>query len=65
MKALTKVLQISATKHGPETPLTIGHLLNICKLADKAEKLNKQYEAEKEEKEHTALINSISFFGQN
>lgn len=32
-----EVLEASVTKHGPDKPLTLGHLLNIIKLADKQE----------------------------
>jgi hypothetical protein len=28
---LIQVLQVSADKNGKDVPLTIGHLLNICK----------------------------------
>ena len=35
MEYLIAVLKASSEKHGSDTPLTIGHLLNIALLADK------------------------------
>lgn len=49
------ILEISAKRNGPEKPVTIGHLLNIAKMVDRAEKDNLTKKAEIEER----LWNSI------
>lgn len=46
MKDLVKLLELSAKKHGPDKVLTIGHLLNLTKLALK----HKRKDDEAEEK---------------
>ena len=61
VKDLIHILEISAKRHGPKKPLTIGHLLNICKMTQKIKIRN----AEKEDKEHRDLINKINPFGQD
>lgn len=61
LRVLTTVLQISVNKHGENTPLTLGHLLNICRLAQK-------FEAKivaSEEEEHRMLMEQINPFGQD
>jgi predicted Zn-dependent protease len=40
MKELIKILETAQSKHGGTSPLTIGHLLNICKLAEKVKNQN-------------------------
>lgn len=45
MEILINVLELSVSKHGAETPLTLGHLLNIMKMAQR-------FEADKEELDH-------------
>lgn len=45
---LLSVLEVSVRKHGGDTPLTIGHLLNIVKMIEK--KQIKRYK--QEEKDH-------------
>jgi hypothetical protein len=37
MDNLIHVLELSVNKHGKDTPITLGHLLNIVKLAQKYE----------------------------
>lgn len=55
------MIGVSVTKHGADTPLTLGHLYNICKLARKfEEKIEVQVE-----KEDSALLNEIFNNGQN
>lgn len=61
LRILICVLRVSVKKHGATSPLTLGHLLNICELA-------KRYEGkieEKEEAEHQELLESISTLGQD
>jgi hypothetical protein len=41
------ILEKSASKHGADTPLTIGHLLNILKMADR------------EREKHTAILDEL------
>lgn len=60
LRILTITISQSVEKHGPDAPLTLGHLLNICKLARKYET---QIEGQ-EEREHWKLINEIDPFGQ-
>lgn len=60
LRILTTAIGQSVEKHGADAPLTLGHLLNICKLARKYET---QIE-EREEQEHRKLINEIDPFGQ-
>jgi len=52
---LVRVLTISVEKNGADKPLTIGHLLNIIKLADKFEFL----ESEAEEEMHDKILSEI------
>jgi esterase/lipase len=60
MKYLIKTLEISAAKHGGETPLTIGHLLNICRVAEKMKKLDQN----RIETEYKNLLREIDPMGQ-
>lgn len=59
--ALIKILDTSIKKHGADFPFTLGHLQNILKLEQKM--LQKEYE--REEKEHMALVEDISYLGQD
>jgi len=36
-KNLIAVLELSVRRNGPDTPLTLGHLLNIIKMVDRVE----------------------------
>jgi len=60
LKILIAVLSVSVEKHGANKLISLGHLLNICKLC-------KRFEAkieEREDQEHRELINEISDGGQ-
>jgi hypothetical protein len=60
LRILTCVLSMAVKKHGAEAPLTLGHLLNICKMA-------KRYEDEitmRGEKEHEKIMQEINPLGQ-
>lgn len=60
LRILITVLKLSVEKHGVETPLTIGHLLNICKMAQRyADQIDVL-----EDLEHGELLNEITFCGQ-
>lgn len=61
LKILTTIISISARKHGADKLLTLGHLLNICKMAQAFE----QKIVEREEKEHAELLNEIGNNGQD
>jgi len=60
LRLLIKVLEVSAAKNGKDTPLTIGHLLNICKMVEK-EKEKLEF---LEYKQHLSLLNRIDPMGQ-
>ena len=60
LRILRTVLAMSVQKHGGDKVLTLGHLLNICKLAEKFEvKLQ-----ERDEQEHQELLNDLDPLGQ-
>lgn len=40
IRELIKILELSVTKNGPDKPVTLGHLLNIVKLAAKEKSRN-------------------------
>lgn len=60
LRILTTILQISVNKHGPDVPVTLGHLLNICRLAQKYETKVSAHE----EAEYVRLRNEIDPLGQ-
>jgi len=52
---------MSVKKHGVEKVLTLEHLLNLCKLAQKYEgKLQEQ-----EERDHNAIMEEVNTMGQD
>lgn len=61
MNDLIKILKISANKHGAKTPLTIGHLLNICIRAQR----QKEGRAGRELQEHMEILEEINPLGQD
>lgn len=60
LRILICVIAASVKKHGETKTLTIGHLLNICKMAQKYE----EEIEEREEKEHQQILVDIDPFGQ-
>jgi hypothetical protein len=64
MKELIQILEIAATKHGPQTPLTIGHLANLCKMAERAKRQSRERKADLEEEGHKRIMEEISWGGQ-
>ncbi len=52
MKSLIKILEVSAAKHGADFPLTVGHLLNIARLAEKSRVKMRRKREEDEEREY-------------
>lgn len=61
LRILTCVLKMAVQKHGSKHPLTLGHLLNICKMVRRF-----QNEVEsKEEAEHWELMDKIYTNGQD
>jgi hypothetical protein len=60
LEILTTVLEESVRRHGVNTPVTLGHLLNICKLATKFETVVDEHY----EKQHLELMKEIDPFGQ-
>ena len=61
LRILTCIIAQSVKKHGKTKTLTLGHLLNICKLASKWEaKLDAR-----SEKEHQQLMEDINPLGQD
>ncbi len=65
MKELIQILEIAANRHGPKHQLTIGHLLNIVKLAEKTKKKNKHRQSLLEEEQHQEIISQINYLGQD
>lgn len=61
MKYLIAVLESSINRSGAATPLTLGHLLNLLKLAEKLRCKVEQHN----EAEHLALPNEINPHGQD
>lgn len=61
MKNLVKILQVAVKKHGETTPLTLGYLLNLARMAEG----QKEVAAIREEKEHAELLEWVSPFGQD
>lgn len=64
MKELIKILQVAVKKHGGTSPLTIGHLLNIVKMAEGIRIHEKEIAGIKEEKQHNQILEDISWGGQ-
>jgi len=60
-KNILAVLDIAIKNNSPSTPLTLGYLSNILKMAEKFE----QRDAEREEQQHKDILEEISYFGQN
>ena len=52
---LIKILETSVKRHGEKTPVTLGHLLNIVKMVDRAG----MKMSEHEEAEHQQLLHDI------
>lgn len=60
-KNILAVLDIAIRNNSPTTPLTLGYLSNILKMAEKFE----ERDAKLEEKQHKDILEEISYFGQN
>jgi len=60
-KSILAVLDIAIKNNSPTTPLTLGYLSNILKMAEKFE----ERDAKLEEKQHKDILEEISYFGQN
>lgn len=60
-KNILAVLDIAIKNNSPTTPLTLGYLSNILKMAEKFE----ERDAKLEEKQHKDILEEISYFGQN
>lgn len=65
MNELIQILEAAQLKHGTNTPLTIGHMLNICKMAKRAKTKQEENEAIREANVHWEIVEDISFCGQN
>lgn len=65
MKELIRILKVAAKKHGAETPLTIGHLLNICKIAESAKSHEEEAAAIREQQQHNQILEEINPLGQD
>lgn len=65
MKELIEILETAQSKHGGTSPLTIGHLLNICKLAEKLYEKEIAKSQEIEIKSHLEIIEDINPLGQD
>lgn len=61
METLIHALEVSVQNNGAKTPVTLGHLLNIVKLAHK----NEQRRLAKQEKQHYELLKQINPLGQD
>lgn len=59
MSILIEVLEESVRRHGAKTPVTLGHLLNIVKLAGRIRAKRKKAAAEYEEKLHREFLEEI------
>jgi hypothetical protein len=60
LQFLIETLEISVAKNGDKTPLTIGHLLNICKMAEKRKEKLEFLEHE----HHFSILKDIDPMGQ-
>ena len=60
IRILEVVLSASVKKHGPNKPLTVGHLHNIVKMVLKHQEEISEIEIE----QHKQLINEIDPLGQ-
>lgn len=64
MNELIRILEAAKQKHGGDHPLTIGHLLNICKMAKDLRTHEQEVAAIREEKQHNRIMREISWGGQ-
>lgn len=60
LQFLIETLEISVAKNGDKTPLTIGHLLNICKMTEKRKEKFEFLERER----HFSILKDIDQIGQ-
>ena len=60
MNNLIKILEASVNKNGKDTPLTLGHLLNICKLVKSQ---NEKDEIKEDEVHRHALASCTDPYG--
>jgi len=65
MNELIRILETAKQKHGGEHPLTIGHLLNICKMAKDLKAHKQEVAAIKENKQHWQILKEIQYHGQD
>jgi hypothetical protein len=65
MKELIRILELAANRHGPKHQLTIGHLLNIVKLAERTKTQSAENQAILEDDQHRQLFDEINPLGQD
>ncbi len=65
MNQLIKILETAKQKHGSLTPLTIGHLINICKMDQNLKTHEEEAKFIKEQKQHNEIMNWINPLGQD
>lgn len=65
MKELIRILEIAANIHGPKRQLTIGHLLNIARMAECNRLQRQEIVAIKEQNEHLEILEQINPLGQD
>lgn len=65
MNELIQILEISQSRNGADFPLTINHLLNICKQAERLKQTRAELKAEEEERKHSRVMSEISWGGQS
>ena len=65
MNELIQILEISQSRNGADFPLTINHLLNICKKAESLKSKRLEREAVLEDEQHRKLLNEIGDYSQN
>lgn len=65
MKTLIRILTESVRRHGADTPLTLGHLLNIVKMWHRVTRRQAIRAERREERNHQeALLAAFNDHGQ-
>lgn len=65
MTELIEFLEVSKYRNGADFPLTIGHLLNICRKAESLKNDRLERAAILEDKQHNEIMNWINSYGQD
>lgn len=65
MKELIRILEVSVKKHGETTPITLGYLLNLTRMAEDIRQYEQEVAAIKEQNEHLDILETINPFGQD